>query len=120
VGFDGGGGALTGSGGSEAGLRCEEGEGVRMNRTTEEETGVRVRLTEGRGGGGVSCQIPWRGGGCRVVEATGRKAGEREWWPSLFLKAARWSGAKRKRETGALRARPCGEGRGGGGWCGGR
>jgi hypothetical protein len=27
VGFDGGGGALTGSGGSEAGLRCEEGEG---------------------------------------------------------------------------------------------
>jgi hypothetical protein len=31
----------------------------RMNRSTEEETGARVRLTRGRGGGGVSSQILW-------------------------------------------------------------
>jgi hypothetical protein len=33
--------------------------GVRMNRLAEEETWVRVWLTGGRGGGGVSGQIPW-------------------------------------------------------------
>jgi hypothetical protein len=54
----------TDQGGGEGGvvvLRREEGEGVRMNRSTEEETGVRVRLTRGRGGGGVSSQILWCG-----------------------------------------------------------
>jgi hypothetical protein len=36
-----------------------------MNQSAEEETGVRVRLTGGRGAGGTSDQIPWRGGGSR-------------------------------------------------------
>jgi hypothetical protein len=30
-----------------------------MNWSAEEETGARVWLTGGRGGGGVSGQIPW-------------------------------------------------------------
>jgi hypothetical protein len=31
---------------------------VRTNRSAKKETGVRVRLTGGRGGGGVSRKIP--------------------------------------------------------------
>jgi hypothetical protein len=55
AGFDGGGGAPAGSGGSEAGLRCEG--VVRMNWSAEEKMGARVWLTRGRGGGSISDQI---------------------------------------------------------------
>jgi hypothetical protein len=60
AGFDGGGGSPAGSAGSVVGLRCEEVEGgVRMNQSAKEETGARVRLTGGRGGGSISDQILW-------------------------------------------------------------
>jgi hypothetical protein len=74
VGVDGGRGAPAGSGGSEAGL-CEVG-GVRMYQSAEEEMGARVRLTGGRGGGGVSGQIPWQGGSSQRSSCSNGVEGE--------------------------------------------
>jgi hypothetical protein len=40
-------------------MRGGRGGGVRMNQSAKEETGARVRLTGGRGGGSISDQISW-------------------------------------------------------------
>jgi hypothetical protein len=49
---------------------------VRMNLSAKEETGARVRLTGGRGGGGVSGQILWRGGGSQRSSCSNGVEGE--------------------------------------------
>jgi hypothetical protein len=51
--------------------------GLRENWSAEEEMGARVQLTGGRGGGGsVSIQNPWRGGGSRCSSCSNGAKGE--------------------------------------------
>jgi hypothetical protein len=49
---------------------------VRTYWSADEEMGVRVRLTRGRGGGSVSGQITWQGGGSRRSSCSNGVEGE--------------------------------------------